>query len=272
MYSHNKKTGYLDCEHKFFYLKDIPNKPYDIHYHDFYKLLILTNGSIDYYIEGKTYHLQPYDIILIKPGELHRPILNESDTYERIIIYISASFFYDHIDSQLDKCFINSFFSGSNIIKTKNLTDELIHSFYFNDITSNLFRKIKLIELLIYIQRSFQQNMEYISSSSWSNKVVINIIDFINNNITSNLTIDSIAKHVYLNKTYIMHLFKDETGQTIGKYITEKRLFLARQLIYNGTSITEACFKSGFNKYNTFYHAYKNKYNSSPREIFNDSN
>ena len=43
-----------------------------------------------------------------------------------------------------------------------------------------------------------------------------------------------------------MHLFRDETGYTIGKYITEKRLYLANHAIEQGVSVTDACYQSGF--------------------------
>ena len=36
-----------------------------------------------------------------------------------------------------------------------------------------------------------------------------------------------------------MHLFRDETGYTIGKYITEKRLYLANHAIEQGVSVTD---------------------------------
>ena len=64
-----------------------------------------------------------------------------------------------------------------------------------------------------------------------------------------------------------MHLFKIETGTSIGSYITDKRLYMARNYILNGDSITDACYKSGFRNYSAFYHAHMNKYNESPKSI-----
>ena len=69
-----------------------------------------------------------------------------------------------------------------------------------------------------------------------------------------------------LNRSYLMHLFRDETGYTIGKYITEKRLYLANHAIEQGVSVTDACYQSGFRNYTTFYQAYRNKYHKSPKQ------
>ena len=96
--------------------------------------------------------------------------------------------------------------------------------------------------------------------------VIRKILDYINEHITEDLSIDRIAEAMYLNRSYLMHLFKSETGYTIGKYISEKRLFLANHLIGEGVSITDACYRSGFRNYSAFFQAYRNKYHVSPRE------
>jgi AraC-like DNA-binding protein len=63
-----------------------------------------------------------------------------------------------------------------------------------------------------------------------------------------------------------MNLFKKETGCTLGGYVTEKRLWLARSLLRQGVSINEACLRSGFANYANFYRAFKKRYGVSPRE------
>ena len=87
-----EKVGYLNTTHKIFYILESKMKEIDLHYHDFNKILILLNGHVDYYIEGKTYPLLPNDIILVSAGKVHRPILSDNSPYERIIIYVSDNF------------------------------------------------------------------------------------------------------------------------------------------------------------------------------------
>jgi AraC-like DNA-binding protein len=62
-----------------------------------------------------------------------------------------------------------------------------------------------------------------------------------------------------------MQFFKEETGYTIGNYVTEKRLLLAKNLVQNGCQVTEACFQSGFKNYSTFLKAFKKEYNTIPK-------
>ncbi len=271
------KTGYLHSDFKLFYLTDNTKKEFDFHYHDFYKVLIYLNGNVSYSVEGKYFDLQPDDVILVSAGEIHRPVIHSSTPYERIVVYLSRDFFekYREEDSDLFYCFQEAKSAGSNLIRMEEtvrprfnaLSRELARTFQDHDFAGALYRKIKFIEYLILLNRSLMDRDTACIRASEYNQTVLEIMDYINEHITEDLDINTIADHFYLTRYYIMHLFKSETGITIGKYITEKRLFTARKLIQNGTSVTDACYRSGFRNYSAFYRAYKNKYQGTPRDI-----
>ena len=61
-----QKTGYLNSDFRIFYLSSAEARDFQSHYHDFHKLLLFVSGSVSYYIEGETYQLQPYDIVLVR--------------------------------------------------------------------------------------------------------------------------------------------------------------------------------------------------------------
>lgn len=44
-------------------MTDIGRQEFEFHYHDFDKILIFLSGKVTYLIEGRSYELQPYDII-----------------------------------------------------------------------------------------------------------------------------------------------------------------------------------------------------------------
>ena len=86
---YNLKRGYLNSDFRIFHLTDRIAKEYEYHYHDFHKITIFIRGKIQYFIEGKSYDLEPYDIILVNRNEMHRVLVDDSEPYERIIVYIS---------------------------------------------------------------------------------------------------------------------------------------------------------------------------------------
>ena len=83
-----KKTGYLNSEFKIFHIIDKNRKSFCYHYHDFYKVLIFISGNVSYHIEGKSYSLKDYDIVLINPSEIHRPVIHDYTPYESLIVMI----------------------------------------------------------------------------------------------------------------------------------------------------------------------------------------
>lgn len=57
------------------------------------------------------------------------------------------------------------------------------------------------------------------------------LIAYISKHCTEDLSIDFLAEQVYLSSSYLMNLFKKETGKTINQMITEKRMTMACDLL-----------------------------------------
>ena len=62
----------------------------------------------------------------------------------------------------------------------------------------------------------------------------------------------------------MMRSFKEEIGQTIYNYITERRLHFAKSLIHQGVSATESCYQAGFKSYSSFTRAYGKRFGTTP--------
>ena len=84
------------------------------------------------------------------------------------------------------------------------------------------------------------------SSTAPRSKYVDGIIEYIRKNYKTKLKISDIAHHVHLNPAYCSTLFKEETGMTIGEFITKYRLDIARHEITAGGTVREAAEAAGF--------------------------
>ena len=102
-----------------------------------------------------------------------------------------------------------------------------------------------------------------VSAAAGDSKVVA-LLQYLNAHLTEGLTIDELAARFYISKYHMMRRFKEETGYTIHSYVAEKRLLLARQLLQSGQSVTEACYRSGYQDYSTFSRAYRKRFGASP--------
>ncbi len=220
--------------------------------------------------------MQAGDIVFVNAGEVHRPIFHDNSVYERIIIYISKEFLaeYTRDDNDLSLCFKNAMEKNSHVLRLHSFKNskvaasigQLINNLGKDAYANEIFMQVLFLEFMVELNRAaISDEVEYISTNYAGTKIN-SIIQYINENLTSDLSVDSLSEKFFLSRYYLMHTFKAETGYTIGNYITIKRLSLAQSYIDAGLSIVEASQQSGFGTYSTFLRAYKKTYGTSPRK------
>jgi AraC-like DNA-binding protein len=273
------KRGYLNEDFRFFHLKDKKVEEHTFHYHNFNKIVIFISGSVTYVIEGKYYKLKPWDILFVSSNELHKPIIDPNEYYERIIIWVNSSFLESHSTdgSNLLTCFsaaarekLNLFRVSSdnlNIIKdTLFLLEKAIRD---KDFGSAILQKSYFVQLIVYLNRLMLKASEKKDEKDVQyDERIINILTYINENLDGDLSIDSIASRVYINRYYLMHNFKSQTGYTLHNYILQKRLAKAEALVKKGLqagSISEQC---GFQDYSSFVRVFKKSFGLSPKQYY----
>ena len=86
------KRGYLNEDYRLFHLRDSRALALDYHYHEFDKLVFQLGGRATYNIEGKSYPLQPMDVLLVSRGVIHLPAVDPGEVYERMVLWMDRSF------------------------------------------------------------------------------------------------------------------------------------------------------------------------------------
>ena len=269
------KRGYLTEDFRLFHLNDIGTQELAFHYHDFDKIIIFLSGSVTYLIEGRTYELQPYDIIFVNHNEIHRPLIDMAIPYERIIVYLSPRFLsaYQTDAYDLSLCFQKARTTHAHVLRMKHPAKRsLFQTMKRLEAASTdsgyagpLFCQVLFLEFMIQLNRLFlNQKLDYPDTSS-SDRRILAVMEYINQNLAETLDVDSLADRFHFSRYHLMRLFKQETGYTIGHYISSKRLLAARELLSTDLPVTEICFRCGFRNYSTFSRAYKAEFKESPR-------
>jgi len=62
-------------------------------------------------------------------------------------------------------------------------------------------------------------------------KMVRRVRDYVFAHISEQITTDALAKECGMNRTYLCKLFADETGMTVGKYVTHTKMEEAKRLM-----------------------------------------
>lgn len=265
-----EKTGYLYEKFRLFHVCDKKSWTCPYHYHDFDKITLFLQGHVTYDIEGTSYVLQPFDVVVIPAGQIHRPVISGDDVYERIIAYLSPSF----IDSFARRGFpVRPVFQTPSPILRQHQEAGSVYStacrlcqaWSVSGPAGDILKEAIFTEFLIYLTQAVNDKKIGYVHQDKKNEKIVQVMDYIAAHLTEKLTISSIARACFLSPDYIMHLFKEETGLSIGQYITTKRLQKARHLIEEGRALTTVCYDCGFTHYSTFYRAWKKQYAIAPK-------
>ena len=273
-----EKKGYLLQDFRVFRLRDAVMKEIPFHYHDFHKIILFLQGQGDYIIEGKSYPLKPRDIIFVSAGEIHRPIISPDFPYERIVIYMSPEFLktYAREGEELTACFRQAH-AGSSVMhvmpgKSHDLLyhmEKLEKSTHIPGFAKHLYTELLFIEFMILLNRALlEHEIEELHDAEYHPKIQ-ELLQFINEHLFEELSIDELACHAYMSKHYMMRRFKAETGCSIHQYITNKRLLHARSLLSGELPVTQICYDCGFHDYSTFSRAFKELFRMTPKSYRN---
>jgi len=258
------------------YLDDTPPKV-EFHQHPFYELFFFLDGNVNYSIEGKTYHLRPGDILLTNSLDIHRPEILPGRPYERVIIWLEDRFFEQMRagGDDLAACFADAARKDyrcvrppqSSLIRLRSLCGKISQAQNSTKLGSYTLVCAHLFEFLVEVCRCYFDMVDIIYEDVTENPKINHVLDFINKNITTNLSLDRIANEFYLSKFYLSRLFKHFTGISIYQYIIKKRVTLSRDMLRVGVPVISACMECGFNDYSNYLKAFKREFGQNPSEF-----
>lgn len=104
-----------------------------------------------------------------------------------------------------------------------------------------------------------------------ANKIAVKAREFIENNYSDpNLSVEGVARNLYINPSYLRAVFKKEYGHSVLSYIIEKRMEKARELILtNRFKLTTVSQMVGFSDAAYFSKCFKKYYGLSPSAFEN---
>lgn len=270
------RRGFLYDSFQVFHLKDKRDTEFEFHSHVFHKLIIFLSGSVKYNIEGTTYDLEPWDILLISDNEIHRPLIDSGKEYERIIIWVHDATLRQLSlqDDFLGTCFQrakerkNSRIRSAQLVAPEiaPLVKQIILSCKDREFGSGTLKQALFMQLMVLINRiSMKPSQEVPQDRESQDPRIPVLLDYINGHLGEDLSIQSLSERFFLSRFYLMHQFKAQTGFTLHQYILKKRLYLANALVQKGLSLTAASHDAGFSEYSSFLRAFQKQFGMSPR-------
>lgn len=250
-------------------MKGVP-KPSEfyLHNHNEHEIYVFFEGDVKYVVEEKNYALSSEDIIIIRKQEMHRVYHNNPKPYYRIVIMVSPEFFVKNNCPEYESAFLEDNFSKGNrisaeVVRESGLRDAIVrlgkYTDNFKNTDTNIANSI-MVEILHIINAisSFEK-------PDAVNKTVKKIIEYINENFASDISLDALCEQFFISKYHLCRVFKQATGLTVQMYIKQKRLTLVDELVAEGKSLSDASAIAGFNNYSSFYRTCEKVYKNNPR-------
>ena len=167
------QRGYLREDFRLFHLKGAMEEQLDWHYHTFHKLIFFLGGQSGYGVEGRSYPLEPGDVILVPQGCVHRPEAAPGAPYERVILYLSPDYLAraGTADCPLDSCFTLATARFRFVLRPQEERQALRRTLFALESASvqpgfgqELLAKSLLTQLLILLRRAMDAQPQAVES------------------------------------------------------------------------------------------------------------
>ena len=252
-------------------------KAMEMHIHDCCELYYSISGGKQFLIDNRFYSIAPGDLFIINQYESHKLTQIDNQLHERIVLSVHPDFVrkISTPETDLAHCFTNRERPFQHKLSL-NKEYQKRFLYYINKITSargyahDIIEQAAFMELMVMINTLSDTNAEPVTDTAYKySHQVDDILAYINQNISQPLTVEQLAENFFLSESYICRIFKQATDTTVGKYITARRISIAKAALSEGLSVNDAFEKSGFGDYSSFFKAFTKAVGVSPKKYAN---
>jgi len=246
-------------------LKYIP-----LHWHEELQFILVTHGTIEVKLLGKTFLVSKGSGFFINSGLIH-----EIHPIEKDSIFICWNAGISGFDDHLQKKFIRSLVEEQTMPHLQLHTNNAVHNQILKLISDSfiIFEEAKPGFELLVSSNYLQCLYELVNSMDSFNSVKVKVHDqrikqilhYIHSHYKSKITLGDLANSIYLSNAETNRLFKKYMRSSPFTYILDYRLERSVELLVRTrSSITEIALETGFSNVSYYIKNFKLKYNITP--------
>lgn len=245
------------------------------HFENRYQVVFLLGGKILYQVGDKEYEVSKGGMIVLNTLEEHTLKVLEYP-YERYVIGIRPDFFQHEVKyPEVIAVFIKRPADFSHLLTVTEPVWKYLYE-VIQEMEREYLAKKKYWEMYVgaNLRRMFitifRECADAMSMVKLGNGITVayNVMNYLNHHFTQELNIDSIAAALFLNRDYISHVFKEETGYSIMAYVISLRVNRAKLLLtQTDRSVTDIAMACGYTDFTYFSKQFKKHTNMSPSKF-----
>ena len=228
------------------------NNRFQFHFHNSVELVFLTGGCCEIRIGSTSQILNKGEIGFMNSFEPHMYLPTESTEYYAVLI---GSEFFDGVNNLKNLSF-PTFMSRCEAFDSISKFIEFAYEEW--DDTSSVFKYGFANMLLGMLMRHYTPHKKELDKQS---EVLIKALKYINENVTEDISVESVATKFGYTPNYFSTVFNAFTAMSFREYLNRCRIAEFARLTTESPELPacKAAELCGFKSLNTFYRAY-NKY------------
>lgn len=230
-------------------------------FHTCYEFYLLLNGKVEFINNHTRQVIEPYQLIIVPPGQYHQFIVSDDiDNYERCVLNIYA----DHSEQNV----LCNALVGKEILALPQSHRIINHFLYLIECISNVNETD-----LKYILSAVATDIVFLIKNHSGPQALLpgplhtismELIRYIDEHYTESLDLDTLSQIFHFSVSSLCHVFKEDFGISIKKYILQKRISAAHMALQRGVHPEEVSAAYGFSTYSTFFRTYKKQFGIPP--------
>ena len=269
--------SYINFEHTDQEYKEVPyqihvNYSSEIHdylsnWHSELEFIYTVSGSIEVYIGSELYLTKPGDIVAINSNKIHT---FKGENWQFHCLKAAAPIFQA-------LGIPHNFFIASPLVQDEELVSaflDVIRECQKERFLSQQFITLAVQKFLLIFYEKYGRNphAEDMSKENSHFELAVRVINYLNQHLSENFSLDDIAKELGVSSSHMSHCFKEATGISIVDHLNRLRCYTAKNyLMHSNKKINEIAELCGYQNNSYFARTYKKIIgyapNKTPRNV-----
>lgn len=227
------------------------------HFHSHYTILLVEEGCNEGFTENQSYQVEPRQVLIINPGELHAGNSYDHQYLRFRSLRITETWLKRlYADNDIE-------ISGDVVFKTQPITDALLVQ-QLNTLSQGLTQQsdtlaveVDYTTLLFTLLQRYSNRKKASLSKQVNTPALLRAKRFIRDNYKEHINLQDIAAYAHLSRYHLVRQFSKKYGLSPFQYLRNLRIEEAKKLFPGTASLTQIANEVGFFDQSHFIRTFK---------------